>query len=307
MSIPVIDFGAYSLDGKEVPEEPMHNLSRQFKAAFTEVGFLFLKNTGITQKEMNRVLDVSQEFFQLPDELKRPFSWTIIDNCSHGWVFPEEERLNPLRPPDLKESFNIGRFQPDIEWPPVSEFREILTSFFHRSKELGLRVLTVMAHSLDLDPEVFLSAHRFVGTNKNLSVLRTLYYPPVNRESVNEHQLRCGEHSDFGTISLLFQNNEGLQVRARSGEYIDVPVTPGAILINIADLMQRWTNDQFTSAPHRVLLPPAGDSNTRQSVVLFLNPDHEALITCLDGSNKYPPVTGQDYLMERIRGSFDEY
>ncbi|XP_068168449.1 uncharacterized protein [Antennarius striatus] len=117
--------------------------------------------------------------------------------------------------------------------------------------------------------------------------------------------MRCGEHSDYGTISLLFHNNEGLQVQARSGEYIDVPVSPGYILINIADLMQRWTNDQFTSALHRVLLPPAGDSNTRQSVVFFLNPDDEALITCLDGSNKYPPVTGRAYLMKRIQAALD--
>ncbi|XP_068595624.1 uncharacterized protein [Brachionichthys hirsutus] len=303
MKIPVIDFGAYSLDEKEVPEEPMHNLSRQLKAALTEVGFVFLKNTGITQKEMERVLDKSQEFFQQPDELKRPFSWANFNNPNHGWVFNEEERLNPLRPPDLKECFNVGLLQPDIKWPPVAEFWEVITSFFHRSKELGLRLLTAMAHSLDLDPQVFLGAHRFVGTNKNPSIVRLLFYPPVNREKVKDSQLRCGEHSDYGTVTLLFQNNEGLQVRTRSGEYIDVPVIPGAILINIGDLMQRWTSDQFTSAPHRVLLPAAGASNTRLSVAFFLNPDDEALITCVDGSNKYPPVTGHAYVMKRIYAS----
>ncbi|XP_068169821.1 uncharacterized protein [Antennarius striatus] len=258
MNIPVIDFGAYSLDEEEVPEEPMHDLRQQFKTALTEVGFVFLKNTGITQEEMDRVLDVSLKFFQQPDELKRPFCWKNFDSPGHGWVFPEEERLSPLRPPDLKESFNIGFLQPDIKWPQ-GEFREVLTSFFHRSKELSLRVLTVMAHSLDLDPEVFLSAHRSVGMKNNATALRTLYYPPVGQE-VKEGQMRCGEHSDYGTISLLFHNNEGLQslvpvqVRARSGEYIDVPVSPGYILINIADLMQRWTNDQFTSAVFADLL-----------------------------------------------------
>ncbi|XP_068169911.1 uncharacterized protein [Antennarius striatus] len=304
MSIPVIDFSAFIRTEDDVSEEQMRSLSSQMKTAFTDVGFVFLKNTGITHEEVERVLDASKKFFLQPDEKKQPFSrrsFSIHEN--HGWVSCEKERLNPNRPGDLKEAYNICSVLPDIKWPSA-EFQELHASFFLRCQELSLRVLTVMAHSLDLDPDVFLSAHHFLGTDKNSSALRTLYYPPVDSEKVKEEQVRCGEHSDYGSITLLFQRNEGLQVLSRSGEYINVPVIPGAVLINIADLMQRWTSDQFISARHRVLLPPAGDSCTRQSLAFFVQPDDEAVITCLDGSNKYPPVTGRGYLHERYSHTY---
>ncbi|XP_040894879.1 UPF0676 protein C1494.01 [Toxotes jaculatrix] len=308
MSIPVVDFGAYSLNERDVSDQLLHNLSKELKTAFTEVGFVFLKNTGITQEEVDHVMDVSKKFFLQPDEVKQPFSRkSFANNPNHGWVSLETESLNPRRPGDLKEAFNAASLHPDIKWPSseaVKGFQEIQTSFFLRCKELSLRVLRVMAHSLGLDPEVFLSAHRLIGTDENGTTLRSLYYPPVDSEKAKEGQLRCGEHSDYGSITLLFQSSEGLQVRRRSGEFICAPSVPGAVLINIADLMQRWTSDQFVSVLHRVLLPPAGDSSTRQSLAFFVQPDDEALITCCDGSNKYPPVTAGEYLIERFNDSY---
>ncbi|XP_071347913.1 uncharacterized protein [Trachinotus anak] len=308
MSIPVVDFGAYSLSGGDVTDEQLQKLSKELKTAFTEVGFVFLQNTGIPQEEVDRVMEVSKKFFLQPDELKQPFSRkSFANNPNHGWVSLETERLNPRRPGDLKEAFNAASLHPDIKWPSsdaVPGFQEIQTSFFQRCKELSLRVLKVMAHCLDLDPEVFLSAHQLIGTDENGTTLRSLYYPPVSSEEAKEGQLRCGEHSDYGSITLLFQSSEGLQVRRRSGEFICAPSIPGAVLINIADLMQRWTSDQFVSVLHRVLLPPAGDSSTRQSLAFFVQPDDEALVTCCDGSNKYPPVTAGDYLIERFSDSY---
>ncbi|XP_062276105.1 uncharacterized protein si:dkey-10o6.2 [Scomber scombrus] len=308
MSIPVVDFGECSLSKKEVSGEQLQNLSKELKTAFTEVGFVFLKNTGIVQEEVDRVMDISKTFFLQTDEEKKPFTRkTFPNNLNHGWVSLETERLNPSRPGDLKEAFNTASLHPDIKWPSaeaVKSFQEIQTSFFHRCKELSLRVLRVMADSLGLDPEVFLGAHRLIGTDGNGTTLRSLYYPPVNSEKAKEGQLRCGEHSDYGSITLLFQGSEGLQVRRRSGEFICAPSIPGAVLVNIADLMQCWTSDQFVSVRHRVLLPPAGDSSTRQSLAFFVQPDDEALITCIDGSNKYPPVTAGAYLIERFNDSY---
>ncbi|KAM4573534.1 uncharacterized protein PAE49_008329 [Odontesthes bonariensis] len=308
MNIPVVDFSAYSLTEKDVTDEQLHSLSKELKSAFTEVGFVFLKNSGITLEEVEHVMDISKKFFLQPDELKKPFGRkSFANNPNHGWVSVETERLNPSRPGDLKESFNTCSFHPDIKWPSsaaVSGFQEIHTSFYLRCKDLSLRVLRVMALSLALDPDVFLGAHRLVGTDVNGTTLRSLYYPPVSCEKAKEGQLRCGEHSDYGSITLLFQSSEGLQVCNRSGEFISAPTVPGAILLNIADLMQRWTSDQFISVRHRVLLPPVGDSSTRQSLAFFLHPDDEALITCCDGSNKYPPVTAGAYLTMRFRESY---
>ncbi|KAM9808377.1 uncharacterized protein ACB057_006245 [Neosynchiropus ocellatus] len=304
MDIPVLDFSAFRLGEDDVPDQALQKLCAEIKAAFTEVGFVFLKNTGVSQEEVDAVMDMSLKFFLLPDDQKRPFSRNSFqNNPNHGWVCLESERLNPRRPGDLKEAFNTASFHPDVKWPSP-EFQEVHASFYHKCTELSLRVLRVMALSLDLDPSVFCDAHRFIGTDENGSTLRSLFYPPQKSREAKEGQLRCGEHSDYGTITLLFQRSEGLQVRHRSGEFVTAPVVPGAVLVNIADLMQRWTCDEFVSVLHRVLLPPAGDESSRQSLAYFLQPDDDALITCCDGSNKYPPVKSGDYLTQRFVSSY---
>ncbi|XP_056271686.1 uncharacterized protein LOC130194674 [Pseudoliparis swirei] len=116
MSIPVVDFGACSLSEEEVGDEQMmHALGKQLESAFTGVGFLCLKNTGITQEEVNAVMAVSKTFFLQPEEEKKPFSRkSFADNPNHGWVHLELERLNSARPGDLKEAFNVTLISPDI-------------------------------------------------------------------------------------------------------------------------------------------------------------------------------------------------
>nr|XP_057932238.1 uncharacterized protein LOC131131503 [Doryrhamphus excisus] len=304
MSIPVVDFSAFSINVEDISPADLYQLSSDIRAAFTEVGFVFLDNTGITQAEVDRVMGASRRFFLQPDNFKKAFTRkTFPISPIHGWLPIETERVNPETPGDLKESFNMTSLHPDIKWPSpeiVAGFQETQMAFFDRCKELSLRILKVMAHSLDLDPDVFLSTHRLIGTDDNKTTLRSLYYPPVNRELAKEGQLRCGEHSDYGSITLLFQSSEGLQVLDRSGEFISAPCIPGAILVNIADMMQRWTSDKFISVRHRVLLPPVGDSTTRQALAFFVMPDDETVITCTDGSDKYPPVKLSAYLAERL-------
>ncbi|KAJ8396682.1 hypothetical protein AAFF_G00015200 [Aldrovandia affinis] len=309
MKIPVVDFELLKIGLDDVADEKLNVLSQELKAAFTEVGFVYLKNTGIAQQEVDAVMDISKRFFLLPDEAKTPFSrGSDANNQNHGWVSSETERLNPSRAGDLKEAFNTTSLHPDAKWPSnevLPGFREMQESFFLRCKDLSLRVLRVMSLSLGLDPEVFQSKHALVGSEENGTTLRTLYYPPVRMETVKEGQLRCGEHSDYGTITLVFQSAEGgLQVLSRSGDFISAPSIPGTVLINVADLMQRWTADVFISVIHRVLLPPPGDMSIRQSLAFFLQPDDDAVITCCDGSDKYPPVKSGDYLLERFKASY---
>lgn len=295
--------------GKEdISADKLQKICASLKTAFTEVGFVYLQNTGITHEEVDEVMKISKEFFDLPEEKKLYFSrGSYANNPNHGWVTLERERLNPRRPGDLKEAFNTSSLLPDINWPSedVPGFRDKQVSFFTRCKELSLRVLRLMGLSLGLDADIFVSAHKEIGTDENGTTLRTLYYPPVDSDHVKQGQLRCGEHSDYGSITFVFQSPEGgLQVLSRSGEYISAPFIPGTVVLNIADLMQRWTSDIFVSAIHRVLLPQPGDSSTRQSLAYFVQPDDEAVITCCDGSNKYPPIKSVDYLMERFRESY---
>uniref|UniRef100_A0AAR2KS97 Fe2OG dioxygenase domain-containing protein n=1 Tax=Pygocentrus nattereri TaxID=42514 RepID=A0AAR2KS97_PYGNA len=304
-AIPIVDFGEYKLRDDEddaVPGERLQELREEVRRAFTEVGFVYLKNTGIEQDEVDHIMAVSKKFFMFMEEDKRPYSRGSYSNSvNHGWVSLERESLNPRRPGDLKEAFNTTSLREDIAWPS-EEFRTTLVTFYKRCIKLALRVLRVMALSLGIDPEVFLKAHGQIGSEENGSTLRTLYYPPV--KSVKHDQIRCGEHSDYGSITLLFQSKEeGLQVKSRKGEFISAPCIPGTVLINIADLMQRWTSDVFVSSVHRVRLPPVGDSNKeRQSMTFFVQPDDNVMISCCDGSNKYPPVKCVDYLQSREGG-----
>ncbi|KAI4889855.1 hypothetical protein NFI96_029382 [Prochilodus magdalenae] len=305
-SIPVIDFGAYRLGVNDVTDDKLHSLCEEVKTALTDTGFVYLKNIGIDEEEVEHVRAISKKFFLLPEEKKRPFSRGSFSNVNHGWVSLGTESLNPRRPGDLKEAFNVTSLRKDIEWPSgeLDEFRAVQESFFLRCKELSLRVLRVMALSLGLESDCFLKAHTLIGSEENGTTLRSLYYPPVKSESVKDGQIRCGEHSDYGSITLVFQSQGGLQVLNRKEEFISVPSIPGAVLVNIADLMQRWTSDVFVSAVHRVLLPPANDSSTRQSLAFFVQPDDDAIITCCDGSNKYPPVNSLDYLLAKFKNTY---
>ncbi|XP_056622264.1 uncharacterized protein si:dkey-10o6.2 isoform X2 [Triplophysa dalaica] len=308
MSIPVVDFSVYELEKTNVSDDKFEKLSKELRKAFVEVGFVYLKNTGIHQEEVDKVMDISRQFFCLSEDKKKPFSRGDFScNCNHGWVSLEKESLNPQRPGDLKEAFNITSLRKDIDWPSegVEDFRDGMVSFFNRCKDLSLRVLRVMAIGLGLEPKVFLEAHKHIGSDKNDTTLRTLYYPPLKSDVLKPNQLRCGEHSDYGCITLLFQSPEGgLQVFSRTGEYISIPAISGTVVVNIADLMQRWTSDVYVSSVHRVLLPAVSDNRTRQSLAFFVHPDNEAIISCCDGSDKYPPVNSIDYLLSRFKESY---
>ncbi|XP_064169757.1 uncharacterized protein si:dkey-10o6.2 [Anguilla rostrata] len=309
IGLPVVDFDAYRLGvDVDVADEKLDVLAKELKTAFTDVGFVYLKNNGISQEEVDAIMDISENFFLLPDKEKMPFRRGSYSEVNHGYVCAGSERLNPQRASDLKEAFNITTLNPNVKWPSndvVPDFREKLLSFFQRCKDLSLRVLRVLELSLGVAPDVFLGKHSMVGEEQNGTTLRLLHYPPVRPESVKEGQVRCGEHSDFGTITMVFQGpGGGLQVLDRTGNYFDAPSIPGTVLINIGDLMQRWTADVFLSAIHRVLLPPTGDMSTRQSIAFFLHPNDDARITCTDGSDKYPPVNALDYLNERFTHSY---
>ncbi|KAK9959105.1 hypothetical protein ABG768_011185 [Culter alburnus] len=313
MAVPVLDFSVYQLGKENIPEADLEKLSDELRKAFTEVGFVYLKNTGINQEEVEKVMSVSKRFFSLPENKKKPFSrGNYTCNVNHGWVSLETESLNPHRPGDLKEAFNTTSLKEDIPSEEVADFRDTKVSFFLRCKELALKVLRLMAIGLGMDSEVFVNKHKHIGNLHDEVCFKVLrmepHYgvsTPVDSTRVKENQVRCGEHSDYGSITLLFQSSEdGLQVQNRAGEFVSAPCIPGTVLVNIADLMQRWTSDVYVSVVHRILLPPAGDSRTRQSLAFFVQPEDESIIKCCDGSDKYPPIKTVDYFTSRFNDTY---
>ncbi|XP_070532490.1 uncharacterized protein [Ptychodera flava] len=228
---------------------------------------------------------------------------------NHGYVERERERLNPKRPGDLKECFNYvlrdaaGRM-PDEE---VEDFTHCAENFYDKCNHLSNRVLEVMARSLKLeDPYLFVKAHEGLGGKDNESMMRFAYYLPVP-ENVEVNQIRCGEHSDYGSITILFQDNQGgLEVLAKDGEFIPATPIDGTAVVNIGDLMQRWTSDKFVSNVHRVVLPETEDAkrSPRQSIAFFYHPDNSHIVTCVDGSDKYPPIGSGLYLQQRLNATY---
>jgi isopenicillin N synthase-like dioxygenase len=247
MSIPVVDLSTESIEENSAVLQQIHN-------AFTAVGFLFVRGHGIPREMIDRVLEEAKQFFSLPQDLKSKYRRTANSN-NNGYVALLEENIDPSKPADLKECFNITSLKecsyPDTEVPSL---RSVAQEFFPECCKLALLLLRLMGHALKLnagypeDPELFVKAHAGMESgNENLTTLRLLHYPPLPPErAIPPGQLRCGEHVDYGSITLLFQDPcGGLQVKQTSGGYTDVPYRGDAVLVNLGALMQNWTSDQY--------------------------------------------------------------
>ncbi|XP_051885032.1 uncharacterized protein LOC127577671 [Pristis pectinata] len=305
MSIAVVDFGSFALGKAEPSANEMKRLSTEITRALNEYGFVYLRNTGINEEQVFGTMDICRNFFLLPKDIKQQYVHLKDSEVpNHGWYDFKTESLNPTQPKDLKESFNVTTFSASDKWPvkDVPEFTNCLESLFKICAELSIRVLKVIELSLGVESGFFVSKHQKMGRNENLSTLRAAYYPPLQKSSLKENQTRCGEHSDYGTFTLLFQDKYGgLEVMSRSGQYITAPYLPNTVLLNIANLLQRWTSDRWISTKHRVQIPQTEDAlnRTRQSLAFFVHPDHDAIITCCDGLDKYPPITSIQYLKDK--------
>ncbi len=141
--------------------------------------------------------------------------------------------------------------------------------------------------------------------------LRILHYPGLTAEP-EAGQLRAGEHTDYGSITLLLQDQAGgLEVRTRQGEWIAAPPIPGTLVVNVGDAMQRWTNDVLQSTPHRVAIPPIYQvKQSRYSIALFCDPNPEVELVCLESCqtpnrpSRYQPILAGDYLTERLSATY---
>ncbi|CAH1790550.1 unnamed protein product [Owenia fusiformis] len=170
-----------------------------------------------------------------------------------------------------------------------------------------------MALSLQQERTLFTKLHNTL-TKKTRTQVRILNYPKMPEDfTKTENQMRLGEHTDWGTVTFIAQDNMGgLQVKSRSGDWIDVTPKDGCIIVLIAELMQRWTSDKFQANPHRVVKLPCesesikGGEKSRFSMIYFGNPDWDAVINSIDDS-KYEPIKANDHLDELWNESFGKY
>ena len=179
--------------------------------------------------------------------------------------------------------------------------------YYAAMEALAADLLRLFALGLGLDEHHF---DRFV--DEHVTNMTANHYPPVDAPPLPD-QFRKGPHSDWGTLTILYQDGTGgLEVvDRRSGGWVDVPVIPGAFVVNIGDLMATWTNDQWRSTKHRVRVPPAARRRIpRVSVPFFHHPNWSAVIECLPGCEmpgeppRFAPVTAGDYLLRKVEMAY---
>jgi isopenicillin N synthase-like dioxygenase len=319
---PVFDLGRFEKAGGE----ERRALAREVDAICHNTGFLATVNHGVARNVIDGVWFKALAFFDLPLEVKQraraPYA-----GYPYGYLGPELEALAKSRnvdtPPDLKESFNGGPssappgmtdaealafcYAPTI-WPAKPDgFTEAWTAYYSALEDLAARIMKLFAQALGL-PENYFA--RFLDAP--VSALRALNYPE-QKVAPKPGQLRAGAHTDYGSLTILLpqEGSKGLQIAAPGGSWIDVPPVPGAFVINIGDLMQRWTNDRWVSTLHRVVNPSPeyGGTARRQSLAFFHQPNWFAEIACLEAClapgarPKYEPVLSGPYLMSKFKAT----
>lgn len=317
--IPSIDLHAF-LAGNA---EQQNTIARQVDEICKSIGFLIIENHGVPGDVVGNAWSATRAFFDLPLEEKLR-SKPADPACPRGYFPMAAEALAKSlgvdTPPDIKESFGIGPLHaPAYEiadedfafhygenlWPAVpAELRGALTDYFNAMQLLGSQVLRLFAAALELPHDFFDRFH-----THPMCALRCINYP-ASGEPLLPRQKGAGEHSDYGSITILKSDPDvpGLEIRLPTGRWARAPLVENAFIVNIGDMMARWTNDRWVSTLHRVIQPGTQDdgASRRQSMAFFHNTNFDAEIECIPTclksgeESRYGPVLAGNYLIERF-------
>lgn len=308
MRLPTVD-----LDSKEAPSL----LAR----ACEELGFFQVQEHGLAEEVIAEALEATDEFFALPLEEKQRCV-PGVPEVDRGYAAPGSEGLTYSigidTPPDLFEAFNIGPEVPPVEdappylfapnvWPErPAALRPALSAYFQAARRVADRVTAVMAEALHLDAGYFASF-----TDHSTDVLRCNNYVQRAHTRPLPGQQRMGAHTDYGIVTVLYADRvPGLQIVGPDDNWHDVLPDPGALLVNLGDLLAQWTNDHWRSTLHRVVPPDAPPSEPcrRRSMAFFHDGNFDALIECLPTCRgehepaRYAPVRAGEHLLAKLVG-----
>ncbi len=308
------DFPAFDLAAFETAhQDARHDLAAHLDDVCRSTGFLVLQGHGVDRDVIADVWRQAAAFFALDVAAKQRIA-PPYQGYPYGYLGPNAEALARSKgvqtPPDLKESFNGGPLtvpkdaSPDARtfcyeptlWPDLTGFRSAWEAYYAAMEHLAGRIMRAFAAALQL-PDAFFAP--FIG--HPISALRALHYPATVDAPLDQQQ-RAGAHSDYGSLTILLPQpgSNGLQV-LQGETWVDVPAPEGAFIVNIGDLMARWTADRWVSTLHRVVAKPGQPA--RQSLAFFHQPDWDAEIVPLDGSDAYPPVHSGPYLMDKFKAT----
>ena len=326
MDIPIIDLSNPNND----------ELATQLWNAAHKVGFFTLINHSIPQHQIDTLFTLSEQFFNMDSELKHAYRFDRTKNSGYEFMTQKPPSTNVV---DLKETFQVTAREGCMDglWPNKEQlpgFQDVIMNMIDNSHALACRVLSLLERRAcpHVKRDTLPNAHHIWGEDGQCT-LRLLHYPPttatdVNAEEEEEEEVdeptqstntrwRCGAHTDWGSLTLLFQRvgEDGLECRRRgvtndnddaeaSASWVEVPPVKGGITVNIGDMLKRWSDSKLYSNLHRVRMPQSREecAKSRYSVAFFLQADKSALIE--NESNE--PITAGEYFAARINAHFAE-
>jgi isopenicillin N synthase-like dioxygenase len=314
-TIPVIDVGP-AFRG-----EPgaLERAAAEVRRASEEIGFFYLAGHGVPQAIVDAAFAASREFHAMPvdEKLKLRINENNIGYLPVMESIQNASQVHKATRPNYNESFFIshdrGPDHPDVkaglplrgmnQWPDGHDaMRTAMVRYFKTMEAVGERLLPILARALDLPADWFTRSFQ----DEAHVNLRFLHYPP--QESDDDEQFGQGPHTDNSFITMLAREDvPGLAVGLRSGEWLAPPVIEGTFLVNLGNMMKRWSNDRFLSTPHGVLNDSGKD---RYSIAFFYSPNVNATIDCVptcvsaDNPPRYEPAVYRDLVLKFYNANY---
>ncbi len=329
----------------EIPSLDLHDFQSNDKSkrqafvqklgeAYHNIGFVAVRNHGLSDTLVENLYHTFQQFFALPDEVKQRYDVPGLFG-QRGYTGKGKEHAKGRNTGDLKEFYHVGQFvedddpvkatYPDNIWPKeipgmeipsmeipgmeipsmeIPSMEVVAKEAYQTLERAGRQMLRAIALYLALDEDYFEAK-----VHHGNSILRAIHYYPIeNPEAIPEDAVRAAEHGDINLITLLMgASAEGLQVLRRDGKWIPITALPDQIVVNVGDMLARLTNDKLKSTIHRVVNPPKEKmGNSRYSIPFFMHPRADMKLACLNSCinkehpKQYTDMTAGGFLEERL-------
>ena len=307
MQIPKIDIS--EIEEKEFSR----TLLQDFFSAYNKYGFGYIINHGIEKTLIEQLFQVSKQFHSQPLSEKMRVA---LDHNHRGYIALNtstdvNSKLADVKKPNQSESFMMMREDkselPDVylsgpnQWPKLENFKEVLEKYTFNMTKLGRNLMRLALLSSGVKD---LSVMQSLDTPTIW--LRLLHYPPISKNSPSD-LYGSAPHTDFGCLTILAQDEiGGLQVQTREGEWIDVPKLEGSFVVNVGDMLSRYTNGLLRSTPHRVINKSGKE---RFSCPFFFDPHTNAVVQPLKGTGKpkFSPINFGEFLREELEASYEKH
>lgn len=306
-NIPSVDLADFTEGNKETKAAFVKELGK----AYEEIGFVAVKNHGLSDALCAELYAQVKGFFTLSKEEKEAYEIEGLAG-QRGYVSFGKEHAKNKNEGDLKEFWHFGQtvedndpikeeYPDNVQVNELPKFNTVGKEVYQKLEAAGREMLRAIALHLNLDENYF-----DAKIHNGNSILRPIHYPPITHEP--KDAVRAAEHEDINLITLLMgASADGLQVLNKSGEWISVTALPDQIVVNVGDMLQRLTNNKLKSTTHRVVNPPREKWGTsRYSIPFFLHPRSEVSLNCLpsciseSNPKNFSDITAGEYLEQRI-------